>query len=107
MDLLSDSVGSGVDVHRIAAQECDERDARLDGKLYSHAHFCMSSNDARPLTSSAARLSGIRSFSSAQPITLSTALWGPMSSRTTSNGAVRIERRRTVQSPCAREDLLG
>jgi hypothetical protein len=35
MGLLGDAVGAGVDVHRIAAQERNERDARLDGKFYS------------------------------------------------------------------------
>ena len=46
--------------------------------------FWVSSNDARPLTSRTVPVSGIRSFSSAQPMTLSTALCRPMSSRTTS-----------------------
>jgi hypothetical protein len=46
--------------------------------------FCVSSKEARPLTSSTVPDSGIRSFSTAQPMTLSTALCLPMSSRTTS-----------------------
>ena len=46
--------------------------------------FWVSSKDARPLTSRTEPAAGMRSFSSAQPITLSTALCLPMSSRTAS-----------------------
>ena len=46
--------------------------------------FWVISNDARPLTSNTLPLNGIRPASTAQPITLSTALWRPTSSRTAS-----------------------
>jgi len=47
--------------------------------------FCTSSNEARPLTISVVPLSGRRPASSAQPMTLSTALCRPTSSRTHNN----------------------
>ena len=51
----------------------------------ARAAFCTSSNASRPLTQSTRSPSGRASSSSAQPTTLSIALWRPTSSRTWSS----------------------
>ena len=62
----------------------DGADTAASTGIPASSAFWVNSNDARPLTSSTDALSGTRSCSSAQPMTLSTALCRPMSSRTTS-----------------------
>ena len=53
--------------------------------------FWVSSNDARPLTSSTHPASGSRPAWKAQPITLSTALCRPTSSRSTSRSPAAVK----------------
>ena len=61
--------------------------------------FCVSSKLARPDTMSTMPVSGSRFSFTAQPITLSTALWRPTSSRSTSIRPVRPSKRAAACSP--------
>ena len=65
----------------IAKVEGAETDATIG--IPPESAFCMISNEARPLTRRTCRSSGSYPSRNARPIVLSTALWRPMSSRTT------------------------
>ena len=71
------------------------------------AAFWTSSNDADPRRGVSSRASGNFSSRNAQPMTLSTALWRPTSSRNASKLPSRSKSPRRVKPARLLEDLLG
>jgi len=118
-----DALDSGIDVHRRSAQEADQRQSHLsgqiDGERRRRGHRGQGggprpSPPSAPVrrkpghSPSASRpLSGRRPASSAHPMTLSTALCRPTSSRTHNNSPPASNNAAACRPACAVEDPLS